>query len=377
MLIQSTARWGIALYRLLRPLLFRLDPETSHTIVFFVLRLLYWFGIGWLVRLIYTRRTASLPITLMGLNFRNPVGLAAGLDKDAHYIKPLADFGFGALELGTVTPRAQPGNPKKRLFRLPRQHALINRMGFNNAGIDAFINRLRRVSKGKTCVIGVNIGKNHDTAIERAVDDYLRALRAVYTYADYVAVNISSPNTPGLRALQDQDRLGQLLRALKAEQIRLAKTRRVYIPIALKLAPDLGDEQITGIARQVREVGLDAVIATNTSLSRPGLDDELLAQETGGLSGRPLKELSTGVIRTLYARLQGEIPIIGVGGIESAQDAWDKLVAGADFVQVYTGLIYRGPALVREITQGLAQRVRAANCATLKEAVERTRAGVS
>lgn len=363
------------MYPLLRLLLFRLDAETSHTITFFVLRLLYRLGAGWLVRLIYARRTASLPVKLMGLNFRNPVGLAAGLDKDARYIKALADFGFGALELGTVTPRAQPGNPKKRLFRLPRQRALINRMGFNNVGIDAFVERLRRASKSKTCVVGVNIGKNYDTPIERAADDYLSALRAVYMHADYVAVNISSPNTPNLRALQGQDRLGQLLRALKAEQVELAKTRGVYVPIALKVAPDLDDEQITAIAQQVRAVGLDAVIATNTTLSRPGLDDELLARETGGLSGRPLKALSTGVIRKLFAQLRGEIPIIGVGGIESAQDAWDKLVAGADLIQVYTGLIYHGPGLVREITNGLAQRVRAANCGSLKEAVERTRAG--
>ena len=365
----------MTLYRILRPLLFRFDAETSHHVTFLILRLLYYLGGGILFRLCYKRRTPTLPVTVMGLSFCNPVGLAAGLDKDAQFIRPLADFGFSAIELGTVTPRAQQGNSKARLFRVPTQHALINRMGFNNAGIAKFVQNLGRSKK--PCLIGVNIGKNRDTPIERAVDDYLSALRAVYRHADYVAVNISSPNTPGLRTLQEQTQLAGLLRALKSEQVELAKTRGVYVPIALKIAPDLDDNQITTIAQCVLEHQFDAVIATNTTLSRPGSEHELIAREEGGMSGRPLRAFSTEVIRKLFAQLQGKIPIIGVGGIESAQDAWDKLVAGADLVQIYTGLIYYGPDLVRIIVQDLAHMVRAAQCASLHEAVGRARAGLT
>ncbi len=363
------------MYKLLQPLLFRLDAETAHDLTFALLRLLYMIpGFGLVVRALFAHRIPALPVELMGLRFANPIGLAAGLDKNARHVRMLADLGFGALELGTVTPNAQEGNPKRRLFRLVRQHALINRMGFNNVGIDAFLRNLRRA--GKPCVVGVNIGKNGDTPLERAVDDYLQAFRAVYTHADYVTVNISSPNTPDLRTLQERDRLESLLRALKNEQLELAKTRRVYVPIALKIAPDLSDAQIDAIARLVLAHKFDAVIATNTTISRPALNDELLAKEDGGLSGGPLGPLSTAVIRQLYQTLQGKVPIIGVGGIETADDAWEKLVAGADALQLYTGLIYEGPRIVGRIVGGLTQRVKAAGCATLADAIARARHGV-
>ena len=360
------------LYKLLRPLLFLLDAETGHQLTFLLLRGLYRIpGFPWLVRSIYARRTPRLPVEAMGMRFPNPLGLAAGLDKNAERARPLSDFGFGWIELGTVTPRPQPGNPRPRLFRLPRQAALINRMGFNNLGVERFVENLRR--QGRPCLIGVNIGKNKDTPLDRATEDYLTALRAVYPYADYIAVNISSPNTPGLRALQTAENLDELLRALKSEQTALAQAHRRYAPLALKIAPDLDDEQIAGIARLVLEHGFDAVIATNTTVTRPGLEQEPLAQEAGGLSGRPLKALSTEVIRKLHRHLQGKIPIIGAGGVESAEDAWEKLVAGADLVQIYSALIYRGPGVVRCIVEGLKRRVEDSGAASLAEAVARAR----
>lgn len=361
-----------ASYRLLRPLLFRLPAETSHRLTFSLLRLFYRApGAGAIVRAVFTRQPPALPVAAMGLNFPNPVGLAAGLDKNAEYVQPLSDFGFGFLELGTVTPRPQPGNPKPRLFRLPRQAGLINRMGFNNVGIGRFLVNLAR--GGKPCPLGVNIGKNRDTPVERAAEDYLTTLRAAYPQADYVAVNISSPNTAGLRDLQNEGNLEELLRALKAEQTALAEKHGRYVPIALKIAPDLDDAQIAAIARLVLEHKFDAVIATNTTIARPGLAGEPLARQSGGLSGRPLKPLSTEIIRKLYSHLRGSVPIIGVGGIESADDAWEKLVAGADLIQIYTVLIYEGPCVVQTIVHGLAERVRASGCATLTEAVAQAR----
>lgn len=360
------------LYKLLRALLFRLDPETSHHLTFSLLRLFYLLpGAGLMLRALIARRPVTLPVTVMGLNFSNPVGLAAGLDKNAEYVRPLADFGFGFLELGTVTPRPQPGNPKPRMFRLPRRAALINRMGFNNVGAGKFLVNL--AAQGKPCPLGVNIGKNRDTPLAQAADDYLAVLNAVYRLADYVAVNISSPNTTGLRDLQEEKNLEALLRALKNEQAALADKYGRYVPIALKIAPDLDDAQIAAIARLVREHKFDAVIATNTTVSRPGLADDPLAREVGGLSGRPLKALSTEIIHKLYGQLRGAVPIIGVGGIENAGDAWDKLVAGADLVQIYTALIYEGPRVVQTIARDLAERVRASGCATLAEAVAQAR----
>ena len=356
------------MYALLRKLLFRLDAEFSHHLVFSLLRALYRLpGAGWLLR----RYTASLPVEVMGLRFSNPVGLAAGLDKNADLAPMLADFGFGYLELGTVTPRPQPGSLKPRLFRLPQHRALLNRMGFNNVGVAQFLNNLYQWEP--TCPVGINIGKNKDTPLEHAVDDYLSALRAVYPHADYVTINISSPNTAGLRELQNQENFDELLRALKAEQAALAKTHEHYVPMAVKIAPDLDDNQIAAIATLVQKHRIDAVIATNTTVTRPGLEGEKLAQQAGGLSGRPLKDLSTSVIRRLYTHLQGKIPIIGVGGIETAEDTWEKLIAGADLVQIYSVLIYEGPNVVREIIEGLTDKVTASGCATLTEAIAKAR----
>jgi len=361
---------------LLRPLLFRLEAETAHRLTFTVLGLLYRIpGFPSLVRRFCANRLPSLPTPLMGMPLQRPVGLAAGLDKNAELAPLFADLGFGFVELGTVTPRAQPGNPKPRLFRLPAAAALINRMGFNNAGLAQFLDNLYRMPKRGP--IGINIGRNRDTPNEQAPDDYLTALRAGYAHADYIAINISSPNTPGLRALQEGEQLEVLCRTLKQEQATLAMRHQRTVPLALKIAPDLDDEQIGEIARLVLAHGLEGVIATNTTISRPGLEQEPRAAQAGGLSGRPLKARSTEVIRQLYRHLQGRVPIIGVGGIENADDAWEKLVAGADAVQIYSAFIYQGPAVVREIVRGLETKMRAAGASTLAEAINAARAAAN
>jgi dihydroorotate dehydrogenase len=357
----------LSLYSLLRPLLFQLDPEASHRLTFKLLRSSHALPGASAMRC----RVPPLPTRIMGLELKNPVGLAAGLDKNADCVGPLADLGFGFLELGTVTPRAQAGNPAPRLFRLTAAHALINRLGFPNGGLDGFLVNLKRWQR--ICPIGINIGKNKDTPNERALDDYSACLRAVYAQADYVTVNISSPNTPGLRALQAGKQLDALLRGLAAERASLAATFGRRVPIALKIAPDLDDEQLGAIADLLVQHSFDAVIATNTTTARTGVEHEPLAREAGGLSGRPLKTRSTAVIRTLRAELRGRVPIIGVGGIEDAEDAWDKLRAGADAVQLYTALIYRGPAVVRQIVMGLAAKVRGANLADTLSALRDTR----
>jgi dihydroorotate dehydrogenase len=291
----------------------------------------------------------------MGIRFPNPVGLAAGLDKDGACIDGLAALGFGFIEIGTVTPRAQPGNPKPRMFRLPQANALINRMGFNNGGVDAFIRNVQasRFYQDKQGVLGLNIGKNADTPIERATDDYLSCLEKVYPFADYVTVNISSPNTKNLRQLQQASELGVLLSSLKQSQRSLADRHGRYVPIALKIAPDLDAEQITTIADSLMQHQIDAVIATNTTTTRDAVQGLAHADEAGGLSGAPVLPLSNRVISALRAELSDTIPIIGVGGILSGADARDKMLAGASLVQVYTGLIYRGPALVSECVQAL------------------------
>ena len=360
------------MYSLLRPLLFSLDAETAHDLTLGLLRRAYYLpGCQPLMRACYTRRTPHLPQRVMGLDFPNPVGLAAGLDKNARVLHPLMDLGFGWLELGTVTPKPQPGNPKKRMFRLTGQSAIINRMGFNSDGLAVFLTNLSRQSRPG--ILGINIGKNRDTRAERALDDYLPALRAVYPQADYVAINISSPNTPGLRALQDEAPLSVLLDALKREQTTLAQQYGRYVPLALKIAPDLEDADIDSIARLVQVHHFDAVIATNTTLARPGVAGEAHGQEAGGLSGQPLAPLSTRVIHRLYATFQGQTAIMGVGGVGSAEDAWEKLVAGADLVQVYTALIYQGPGLIRRIVRGLERKMREYGADTLVEAVARAR----
>ena len=309
---------------------------------------------GWLACWANLRKIAR---TVMGVRFPNPVGLAAGLDKDGAYIDGLAAMGFGSIEIGTVTPRAQAGNPKPRMFRLPQADAIINRMGFNNGGVDAFVNNVQasRFYQNKQGVLGLNIGKNADTPIERAAEDYLHCLAKVYPYASYVTVNISSPNTKNLRQLQGASELDALLSQLKEAQQRLADQHKRYVPVALKIAPDIDAEQIKTIAEALLRHRLDGVIATNTTITRDAVQGLPHAEETGGLSGKPVFELSNRVIRALKAELGNELPIIGVGGIFSGADAAAKMQAGAALVQVYSGLIYQGPALVKECADALRQ----------------------
>ncbi len=337
------------LYDLARRLLFRLDPETAHDLTLGALRLVCR---GPIARLM-TARAPLAPTRVMGIDFPNPIGLAAGLDKNGDYLDALATLGFGFIEIGTVTPRPQPGNPRPRLFRLPPAQALINRMGFNNKGVDHLVRQVRRARfRG---VLGINIGKNFDTPLNRAADDYVLCLDRVYPYAHYVAVNISSPNTPGLRDLQYGETLNRLLQRLKAEQRRLAGEQGRYVPLAVKIAPDLGEADIDLIGQALLEQGIDAVIATNTTFSRQGVAGLPQAEEAGGLSGGPLTALATQVVRRLHETLAGRLPIIAVGGILSGADARAKLAAGASLVQLYTGLIYRGPGLVREVAAALRQ----------------------
>lgn len=333
------------LYTLARPFLFSLDPEAAHNLTLPALKRAAELGITRAIP-----RPKSDPRTVMGLTFPNPVGLAAGLDKDGAYIDGLASLGFGFIEVGTVTPRAQRGNPQPRLFRLPQANALINRFGFNNHGVDTFVANVQasKFYQNKEGILGLNIGKNADTPIERAVDDYLYCLEKVYPYASYVTVNISSPNTKNLRQLQGASELDALLSPLKEAQQRLADQHMRYVPIALKIAPDVEAEQIAAIADALLRHKMDAVIATNTTITRDAVKGMPHAEEAGGLSGAPVFELSNAVIRALKQHLGDELPIIGVGGIFSGKDAQAKIDAGASLVQLYTGLIYRGPALVRE-----------------------------
>ena len=283
----------------------------------------------------------------MGIDFPNPVGLAAGLDKNGDYIDALATFGFGFIEIGTVTPRPQPGNPKPRMFRLEAEEAIINRMGFNNLGVDRLIENVKRSQyRG---VLGINIGKNFATPIDRAADDYLTCLEKVYPHASYVTVNISSPNTTNLRQLQQENEFDALLAALKEKQKSLQSLHGKYVPLTVKIAPDLVEAEIDMIADRLLVHGIDGVIATNTTITRNGVEASPFAKEAGGLSGAPLRHASTQVVRRLAQQLQGRIPIVGVGGIDSATAAKEKFAAGAALVQVYSGLIYRGPSLVGEI----------------------------
>ena len=333
------------LYSFLRPVVFSLEPETAHRVTFTAMEAVR------RLRLAKPHPIACQPRAVMGLSFPNPVGLAAGLDKDGEHIDALATLGFGFIEVGTVTPRPQPGNPKPRLFRVPEANAIINRMGFNNNGIDRLVENVK--SANYEGILGINIGKNFDTPVEKAMDDYLACLRKAYPYASYIAVNISSPNTPGLRQLQNAEELDHLLEVLKLSQQKLADEHGKYTPLAVKIAPDLEPPQIDAIAALLMKHKIDGVIATNTTLSRAGTETLPRAEETGGLSGAPLTKRATTVIRRLHDILQGALPIIGVGGIMRAADAKEKIEAGASLVQVYTGLIYRGPRLVREIAQVL------------------------
>lgn len=327
----------------MRPMLFAMDAESAHEFTFAALESSRTLGL--------LPHSAPLPgraVRLAGLTFANPIGLAAGLDKNAAHLDALGSFGFAFIEVGTVTPRPQPGNPKPRMFRLPEHQAVINRLGFNNLGLQAFLANVERSqwAREKRGVLGLNIGKNADTPIERAADDYLACLKAVYPKADYVTVNISSPNTKNLRELQQDRALDELLAALKASQAQLAREHDRHVPLFLKIAPDLDETQIRHIADALKRHGMEGVIATNTTLSRDAVKNHPLAQEQGGLSGAPLLHASNQVIRQLRSELGPGMPIIGVGGVMSGEDAKAKISAGADLVQIYTGLIYRGPGLV-------------------------------
>jgi len=336
------------LYRAVRPLLFALDPETAHGLSLKSLDILSRFGAVSLV----ASPAPRMPVRVMGLEFPNPVGLAAGLDKNGEHIDGLAALGFGFLEVGAVTPRPQPGNPPPRLFRLPEAEALINRLGFNNDGVEVLTENIRR-SRYRG-ILGVNVGKNFDTPNERAADDYVACLRKVYPYASFVTANVSSPNTKDLRALQQPDELDALLAALAAERDRLAKQHGKRVALAVKVAPDLDESEIEAIADRVAARGIDAVIATNTTVSREGVGHLPASGEPGGLSGAPLKALATAQVARLRRVLPASVAVIGAGGISSAADAREKLDAGANLVQLYTALVYRGPGLVGEIVRGLA-----------------------
>ena len=338
------------LYTLVRPALFSLDPEAAHNLTLPMLRRAAALGLTGAIR-----KPRPDPRTVMGITFPNPVGLAAGLDKDGAYIDGLAALGFGSIEIGTVTPRGQAGNPKPRMFRLPRARGIINRMGFNNGGVDAFVANVQasRFFQEKQGVLGLNIGKNADTPIERAADDYLECLRKVYPYASYVTVNISSPNTQNLRQLQGASELDALLSQLKDAQARLADKHKRYVPLALKIAPDMDGEQVKSIAESLTRHRIDGVIATTTTLSRSAVEGMPHGAEAGGLSGAPVFELSNNVIRLLKAELGDALPIIGVGGIMQGKDAVAKFEAGAQLVQLYSGLIYAGPALVGDCARAL------------------------
>ena len=336
------------LYALAKPFLFHLDAENAHDLSLKSLKFAEKFGL----LALFPKSVECQPKMVMGLSFPNPVGLAAGLDKNGAVIDGMAALGFGFLEIGTTTPRAQPGNPKPRLFRVKEAEGIINRFGFNNLGVDNLIQNVQAAKYHG--ILGINIGKNFDTPNERAVEDYLICMRKVYTHASYITVNISSPNTKNLRQLQEKDALDALLAILKAEQKVLADKHGKYVPIALKIAPDLDETQIIEIADLLKVHQFDGVIATNTTLARDMVLGLPNASETGGLSGAPVREKSTLVLSQLSKQLAGELPIIGVGGILSGADAAEKISAGASLVQIYSGLIYRGPSLVRDICKTLA-----------------------
>ncbi|MEM9243791.1 MAG: quinone-dependent dihydroorotate dehydrogenase [Pseudomonadota bacterium] len=333
------------MYNLIRKLLFCFEPERSHQLA---LAALAFFHRCRLIGL-FNRKIPDCPRQVMGLNFANPVGLAAGLDKDAEHITALASLGFGFIEVGTVTPKPQDGHPKPRLFRLPSAQALINRMGFNGKGL-AYVLKKISAYKGDT-ILGVNIGKNKVTPLDRAVDDYLICLEAVYPHADYVTINISSPNTQSLRDLQQAHYLDELLRTLKTRQNDLAQKHQRYVPLVVKLSPDLTEPEVIEIADILLRHHIDGVIVGNSTKARDGVAHLPQAREQGGLSGRPLLHQSTQVLKQLSMRLQSKIPIIGLGGIMSANDAMKKFVAGADLVQLYTGFIYQGPPLIADIVR--------------------------
>ena len=336
------------MYSLAKKLLFSLDAETSHDLS------LEWLGAAERLQLLklFSRKVTADETTVMGLTFPNRVGLAAGLDKNGDYFNALGQFGFGFVEIGTVTPLPQPGNPLPRLFRLEKEEAIINRMGFNNKGVDHLVGRVgRRRFKG---ILGINIGKNKSTPEENALRDYQICMEKIYSCADYITVNISSPNTPGLRNLQFGEALEKLLQGVKQKQKQLAQLHERYVPVVVKIAPDMTGDEIKSIAATLLNAEIDGVIATNTTVSRGAVKNSRYAGEAGGLSGRPLNEMSTQVIRLLADELKGSIPIVGVGGIFCGDDAREKINAGANLVQIYSGFIYRGPELIAEAAGAIA-----------------------
>lgn len=341
------------LYPLVRRFFFSMDAEKAHGLGLDAIQILYKLKLS----RIFFGQPVFAPKKVMGITFPNSVGLAAGLDKNGDYIAGLSSVGFGFIEIGTITPRAQEGNPKPRLFRIPEAQGIINRMGFNNKGVDHLLEQVKLVRQNKAqnnLIIGINIGKNFDTPVENAAEDYQLCLQKVYTLADYITINISSPNTPGLRTLQFGDELKYLLDVLKSEQSVLSERWKKYVPLAVKIAPDMEDKDIKLIAELLLDKEIDAVIATNTTIFRANVKGLEHADETGGLSGVPVKEQSTHVVSVLAEQLQGKIPIIAAGGIFSVQDARDKISAGAELVQIYTGFIYQGHELVHDCAEALA-----------------------
>lgn len=335
------------MYSFVRDLLFRFEPETSHELS------LEFLGAAERLKMLglLAPKVAYRPVEVMGIRFPNAVGLAAGLDKNGDYLNALGALGFGFVEIGTITPKPQPGNPQPRLFRIPERQAIINRMGFNNKGVDHLVAQV--TSRRYQGVLGINIGKNASTPVEDAASDYLIGMRKVYAHADYITVNLSSPNTPGLRDLQFGDSLNRLLEVLKQEQLTLQQVHGRYVPVAVKIAPDMDEQAIVQVAAALLAQGIDAVIATNTTLSRIGVEGCVNGQETGGLSGLPVQDMSTKVIASLHAELGKNLPIIGVGGIVDGESAAAKIKAGASLVQIYTGFIYRGPKLIAEAAKAI------------------------
>ncbi|WP_338193523.1 quinone-dependent dihydroorotate dehydrogenase [Flagellimonas marinaquae] len=341
---------------LIRPVLFLLDAEAAHHFSFSAIKLFSKLGFGGLFRSVFAMDDARLEREVFGVKFKNPVGLAAGFDKDAKLYNEFSDFGFGFVEIGTVTPKPQPGNPKKRLFRLLDDKAIINRMGFNNNGVFEAVEQLKKKHR---VIVGGNIGKNKVTANQDAIKDYLICFEALFEHVDYFVVNVSSPNTPGLRELQDKEPLTKLLKKLKSHNSKLAKKlNKKEKPILLKIAPDLTDDQLLDIISIVTDTQIEGVIATNTTIERTDLKSHLvLTEEKGGLSGKPLTQRSTAVIRFLSEKSNKAFPIIGVGGIHSPEDAMEKLEAGADLVQLYTGFIYEGPGLIKKINKAILEKM--------------------
>lgn len=343
------------MYTHIRNLLFKLDAETSHEFSLDCLGAAERLG---LVNAFLPAIPAN-PVEVMGITFPNPVGLAAGLDKNGDYFNALGAMGFGFVEIGTITPKPQAGNPRPRLFRIPEEQAIINRMGFNNKGVDHLVAQVKR--RRYEGILGINIGKNATTPVENAADDYVIGMQKVYAHADYITVNVSSPNTQGLRDLQFGDSLNRLLETLKKEQLKLQAQHNRYVPVAVKIAPDMDDEAIAQVAQTLLAQNMDGVIATNTTIGREGVEEYETSKEGGGLSGAPVRDKSTRVIRALYSELGEKLPIIGVGGILDGDNAAEKITAGAKLIQVYSGFIYRGPALIREAAASIALLQKARN----------------